>query len=287
MGFVFEHHQPVLFFSVDLCLYFNAAGVDFFGFIQIVKNSFFLEVFGSDASHVHEAHIFFPVSINLFSHIHIFFKGFADNRSVRAILKFHLCQLGIESRMAAVVRPVSVDDLQFCQSRIPLFFIFEILLNHADIPFTHGKFHVFAKALQSLFIQLCKSVHDFYIFRNHCFHIQGLRLFIFRDLRIHRVHTIVLDFLLLLRRYIPFQNNHPREPDRSFRFRVHQFDALSRRIRSLVVLSRQIFHRKKSCRTQVIRHLFVISRINRWFCKHRVFRSLVGRVINSVNVVAV
>ena len=286
MGFVFKHHQPVLFFSVDLCLYFDAACIDFFRFIQVVKHTLFFQVFGSHAGHIHQADIplFF---VHFLTHFHIFFKGLFYHLSVRTVFKLNPGQLCIKGSVPAVVRPVSINDLQFCQGWIPFLFVFEVVLNDTDIIRTHRKFHFFAECFQLAAVFINKAVHNLDIFRRNYFHIQCFRLSSLCNLRVHRIDTVSSYGLQLILCNCSLQNDHFCKLYCSICFHIHQSDALRCRICPLVILSRQILNSKKSCRIQLLRHLFVINSVNRRFCKYSISRSLISSLINPFYIVAI
>ena len=69
MGFIFEHDQPVFFFTVDFSRHVDAAGVDLFRFVQIIRQSQLLDVLRADDGEIHQRDILLrdAFAVNLFS----------------------------------------------------------------------------------------------------------------------------------------------------------------------------------------------------------------------------
>ena len=157
----------------------------------------FLEIFCSDAGHIHEAQVLVPFSVHVFSHCHVFCKGFADDLPVRGVVEADVFEGRIKRCMSAVIGPVCIDDFQFCQGRVAVLRISIILLNEFNIFRTHGKSHFPAIAFQLLRRVIAEAFDGGYVLRDSHFHVEGFRLFIFCDLRIYRIDAVVLDLVKL------------------------------------------------------------------------------------------
>ena len=57
-------------------------------------------------------------SVHVFSHCHVFCKGFADDLPVRGVVEADVFEGRIKRCMSAVIGPVCIDDFQFCQGRV-------------------------------------------------------------------------------------------------------------------------------------------------------------------------
>ena len=137
MRFVLEHDEIFFGFAVDLRIDADRAGVDLVGNIQIIEPSLFFQFFHRDGGDVHQARVFiFAFRVEFFEQIAVQIVGFTDMRIVR--MNIHALDLRRESRVAAMVRPVRIDDLDFRFGGIAAF-LFEIIAHENKIFHTHGE----------------------------------------------------------------------------------------------------------------------------------------------------
>ena len=104
-GLVLEEEEPVLVGAVDVHLDLHGAGVDLLGLVQVLEDALGLEVLGADGAHVHKADGL-AVAAQLVAHLEVAVKRGRDH----LVVNLHVLQGGAEGGVAAVVRPVGVDD---------------------------------------------------------------------------------------------------------------------------------------------------------------------------------
>ena len=146
VGLVFEKEQPVFFFAFHLDLDPYRAGVDLFGLIEFVHPAGFLERLHRQRSDIHQGYRLRTVQV--LSRGKILVIGLL----YQFILKADLVDDGVERRMAAVIRPVSIDHLDLGDRGIPVLFL-KVALAEQDVVDIHGQ-TVFADKLLQLFF--CK-----------------------------------------------------------------------------------------------------------------------------------
>ena len=79
--------------------------------------------------------------------------------------------------MAAVIAPVGIDHPHFGFPRIPLFFVFEILLQEDDVGVVHRQAHRLPDFLQLFFTSADKPFQHRRKIRNRIVHPDGFRFF--------------------------------------------------------------------------------------------------------------
>ena len=114
MRLILEEEQPVLRLTVDCDSDLHGARVYLFRFVKLVELSVSLEVPGRDRPDVHQvdrlgaAELFPGVEVFLICLLYVF------------IVELYRVYGSVECRMAAVVRPVSVDHADLCYRRVTL-----------------------------------------------------------------------------------------------------------------------------------------------------------------------
>ena len=240
MGFILEHQQPRLGLAVHLHIDVDAARVVLFRNFHVFQIAGFALVLAVDARHVHERLRFLTVTVQLFPHRYILIVS-----SLQLMLELGGCerdfrQLRLKGRVAAMVAPVGVQQLDFRIRRISFFLVFEIFLNEKNVFSRHGQTHLLAKVLHFFGRPFSETVIDADIL-----HVRVLRQGKLAHIllaRFHLVNAIFLDLRKLLRRQVRVKDIHFGAFDHHFRFRVEQREALHRAVGTLVELAGQVFH---------------------------------------------
>ena len=121
VSLVLEKKKPGLLAGTGkIGVYRNRAGVNLFGFVQIPQKTPLFQYLGPNGSHIHQSPLpgrrlrAVDLPPGLFVKIQRPFEHLLD-----PFLKTHIFQFRGKSRMPAMIRPVSIQDPQFRQSRIP------------------------------------------------------------------------------------------------------------------------------------------------------------------------
>ena len=115
-------------------------------------------------------------------------------------------------------------------------------------------------------------------------HIESIRLGQIRFSGIHRIDAVFLDGLLLLFGQTSRQHVHLGIVNLRLLLRLQNLNTLHCGVRSLVILSRQILHRKDKIR-RIQSHLFFVYIIHRCLRKNAPNRTLIGALGQILQVV--
>ena len=173
MCFVFEHHKPAfccarivgskrltIFICRVMYVYINRAGIVFFRNFHIFKLSVLFKILHSDYCHIHEAdRLICTAGIHFCTHSLVIFKGFFEERCIRTVFNFDILKFCKEGCVAAVVRPVSVENADFCFNRVAAFSL-KIILKEYDISMIHSKAHLVAVCFNLFVIHLDKAFYN-------------------------------------------------------------------------------------------------------------------------------
>ena len=136
MGFVLEHEKPWFFHTIDIHFDFDRASIDFVWHFHIVQTSISPLITTENSRHIHQGLRFFRTP-QLITHGNIlvisWLQLFLEFRS----WEINLLQLSLKSRMTAVVRPVSVQNLEFRLSWHAPDWL-KVVLNKEQIIHFHG-----------------------------------------------------------------------------------------------------------------------------------------------------
>ena len=77
VGFVFEHEEPRLYFTVHIHVHLYGAGVNFAGFLQVGQGSGMFQILCADGGYVHQGYGI-VLQAQLQAHIQIGLKRSAD-----------------------------------------------------------------------------------------------------------------------------------------------------------------------------------------------------------------
>ena len=159
--FVFKHDEVFFRFAVDLRVDTDRAGVDFVGNVQIVEFAVFFQLFRRDRGEVHQAGIFVgTAAVDLPIQILIEMVRFLDRLIFGC--DFDVFQLGGKRRMAAVIRPIGVDDFEFRFRRVALL-RFKIVAHEGEIRRAHRKADLFMIGGDLRVRHIHKAVHILHV----------------------------------------------------------------------------------------------------------------------------
>ena len=237
VGLVLEQEQPRLAHAVRFHLDFDCAGVDFIAFVQIGQFSFPFQRPDGDGGNVHQTDR--SGSAELLPQFLVFFIGFLQER----ILKRDVVDNRQKRCVAAVIGPVSIRHAEFRNGRIAVLGA-KIVLKERKVVRVHGKSVFPAERVQFRAVKAGKAVQRCHPLRNLVGNPERFGQFQRRLPRFHRVDNIFFDRADIRIRQIPGENvNLCRSDQRALGFGKN-LNALRRRIRPLIELSRQIFHGK-------------------------------------------
>ncbi len=260
--FVFEQQQPGLLHAVRFNLDFDGAGIDFLRLIQLWELSGLFQCLDRHGGQVHQADGFGPPQV--LTRPEIVLPGLLNI----PVLKADTVDDGVEGGVTAVVRPVGVQHADFGDRGIPVLAA-EIVLTEGNVIGIHGEAQIPDHRLQPLAGESTEAFQRFHFRRDLILRTQGVG---FRELsfpRLHGVDDVFFDLLQFLFSEITVQGiDLGRADRRAFALR-QDLDALRRRIRPLVELTGQKFHRK-NC--GIFQYGFVIDKIQLRLRKHGFYR---------------
>ena len=146
--------------------------------------------------------------------------------------------------MAAMIRPIGVDHPQFCDGRVTVFLIPEIVPAEFQVGQCHGKAHAVIIFFHLVFVPGNKARYPGHVGGHVGLHIQRFRFLQGSDPGFHRVDQIMLDPGKFLVRDGTLESHYPGGEHLGALSLGQQLYALGRRVRPLVVLAGQIFHGK-------------------------------------------
>ena len=138
MGLIFEHQQPILIFTVNGRSHMDRTGIDFFALIQFGQQAALFQGLCTDRSNVHQGlrtRCCFLFTVNLYAGIQITLV----RRRNCSIMDLDILQMGGESSVTAVVRPVCIHYSDLRNGRVTTFFVPKVVLQELQIIQIHGK----------------------------------------------------------------------------------------------------------------------------------------------------
>ena len=169
--------------------------------------------------------------------------------------------------MTAVIGPVSIQHTDFRHRRVSVFFRLVVILDMQKIFKSHRKSERTIQFFQICLCHICKSVKNLYVRRLFKYRDQGLRLLQSCLSGIYRIDTVVFHSLKLFLCQRSLDHIGCCCTDHRILIFFDKPDTLLRRIRSLIKLSRQIFHGKYMI-SFLMRKFFQIKIIYRKLRKH-------------------
>ena len=238
VGFILEHHQPILFFAVDICFHHDGAGIDFLRFIQVCQLAVLAQGLHADNRNIHQRHITVFSGIEFFPVLQVFRISLGNARRVITLGNLHFIHRRSKGGMTAVVGPICINYSKFCNGRRTLFRIPEVNLAERHVRQTHGKALGLPKILQSFDIQIIEVFQHFNISRLLVFTNQGFRLLQAGLTAFHLVDAVILYFAKGFSVHITDNDDNLGHPDFRAFLLGNQLHALGCRVRRLVILPR-------------------------------------------------
>ena len=143
MRLVFELQQPFLHTSIHVHIDEDRASVVFFAHLEVIQETSFLQVTGSDSSQLHETERFILAAKfhpDAMEGLQLLVYVVLDER----VLHLYILQDGGESGVAAVVRPIGVQYSQFGLCGFAVLFL-EIIDYASEVVCIHGESPLFAE----------------------------------------------------------------------------------------------------------------------------------------------
>ena len=208
MSLVLEHNQPFLFLAIYISIYNNTAGINFFRLVKIIKLPLLSQGLHAHYSQVHQSYIPLLGAIDLGTVIEITIICALNNLRVIALLNIHQVNSSSKCGMAAMVRPVSVYNPDFSNSRISSLGIPEICLAELQVFKAHSKTAELNKVFQHLIIPANKAMKNLHIWRSISLHIKACWLFESSLAAFNCIDVIGLNSSKSIIIYITYQNNY-------------------------------------------------------------------------------
>ena len=263
MGFILEHQQPILVFSIDLCGHMDGAGVDLFALVQFRKQAPLFQDLCSDGGNIHQGlgplgSLFFPVDLH--SGCDVAIIGRLNSR----IINLHLFQMGGEGGVTAMVRPVSIHYPYFGNGRITMLLVTEICLQELQIIQVHSKTQAVQKFCKTIIVHSDKAIYRSNIFGSIVFNSEGFGKLQSSFTAFHSVDHVLLDGSHILIAQVPIDHIDLGRPNHRTIALAQNLNTLSSGIRSLIKLTGQRLHAKYNIPLRE----FVSNVVNLRFRKH-------------------
>ena len=186
-----------------------------------------------------------------------------------------------------MVGPVGIDDSDFRDGRIALFFLFEILLQEGDIRKVHRQAILAKEGIQFFLAESCKAFKDFRQIRLRVLLKNGCRLFKRSLSGFDRVDQCFPDLRLVFICELSLDVIDSCAGDVRALLHGRQLDALGAGIRSLIKLTGKIFHSENPFVFSRCRGVFLIEVIDLRLGKNGITGGKIILLINILNVIAV
>ena len=237
---ILEHHEPIFFLAVNLHRHDDAARVDLIGSIEIFQKPLLTQRLHADARKIHQGDIRLLSRMNLLAVEHVELHCLRKHRCVFAVAEVHLVDDRRKRRMAAVIRPIRVDDAKLRDRRLTLLRRGKILLAELQILQTHGKAALFQQISERRHIHAAESRKRLHIGRLFDLLRERRRLLQSGLAAFDLVDAVRLNLCQKICRNRADEHINDRRANCRTLLLRHKLHALRRRISTLVVLPRQI-----------------------------------------------
>ena len=238
MGLVLEEEEPVLLLAVHIALDFDRAGVDLLALIEVLEDAALLQSLGTDRGAVHQGAVLL-VAAGLGTQRHITVKG----GLYQLVIDFDIVNDRAEGGVAAVVRPVGVDQPDLGDGRVTMLG-FEVILAEHDVGVIHSQTLLGAECLQRVIVQRGESVQRLDLGGDGELHLQGGALLKGGLAGLDRVDDILFNSGQIIGSQLAVQQIDAGRADIRALALTQQLDALAGRVGALVKLAGQILDRK-------------------------------------------
>ena len=239
VGYVLEHEDPVLFPVFGVHLDLHGACVDLLALVQIRQLAVRLQLPYSYSGHIHQGQRL-VVPAQLPADPQVFVIGILNIGRQ----DLYVLDIGGEGGVPAVIGPVGVDHANLGNGGIPLFRVLEVGLAELDVVQIHGKAVLLDKVPKPGLAELTEARQGLHRGGNFVIAVQAGHQ-IERGLpALHRVDDVGLEPVKFLVGQVSGDDVYPGIAHPAALFLGENLDALLTGIRTLVKLTRQIFHRK-------------------------------------------
>ena len=144
MRLVLEHHQPLLDAAVDLDRDDDRSGVHLFGVFHVIELARALQFAAGDGCDVHQADRL-ALAVEAEAHRLVAFPRGFEGRQQRRIRELDRLQFGEEGRVAAVVGPIRVEQLDLRDRRLAAGLVAEVRLAELQVGVGHREAELLAE----------------------------------------------------------------------------------------------------------------------------------------------
>ena len=275
---VLEHQKPLLVSAADIDGDLHRAGVDLLRLVKVGQHAALFQHLGADGGEVHQSDGTRGAS-HLGAQLEVALIGLPHRRR----FDLHVVKLGRKGGVAAVVGPIGIDQLEFSEgwaAALP----FEVVLTEFQVVEVHREAVAGKHSLECILVHLQKALEHRDVRRGGIVGFEGGGQLQRSLAALDGVDEIAADLLPLGIGQPPFKEIDPRAADEGALLLVEELDALSRRVRPLIVLAGQVLHRKTGAREG---HLAVIEHVHRRLGEHLAAYSLKVLRRDALHVVAV
>ncbi len=286
MGFIFEIDEPLFRLPVDVDRNDDRAGVDLVGLLLVVKLSFLLELLRGEYRKVHQAdELVASARVQRVAVSQVLLEGVLDRLFHVAFAERDLFELGLEGRVAAVVRPVGVEHADLGDRGVALLFIFEIIADKNEIRIRHRQIQRIVEGFELLFRHFTEALKDLHILRLRIVGHERLRLHLIGRAGVHRIHAVVFDLLDVRVGQLSEHHVGGGGADGGLFIFIEETDTLLRRVSPLVELAGQVLYGEYAVRRLRLRQRLRVHIVDRRLRKdglHSFFPGLVRDIFNIV-----
>ena len=232
---VLEEVEPILVLAVDVDRALHRAGVDLLGLVETGQDALGFQPLRADGAHVHKADGLL-VAAELVAQLKVALVGLAH----LLVVDHDVGELGAERGMAAVIRPVGVDHLDFGDGRTALL-AREILLAKRDVRKVHRQTALLDEPGKTCLVQIEETLDDLDGLGRRVGDLERFARNEARLARLDRVDDVVLHRSERIVSALALDDVDLREGDVGTLTLADELDALRRGVGALVELAGQRF----------------------------------------------
>ena len=241
VSFVLEHKEEVAVLTVDVCGNVNGAGVDLLALVKLGELASLFEHLYCDGCDIHQSlgalcRLFLSVNLDSGCEVSVISGRYCF------IVYFYVIDMSREGGVTAMVRPVCIDNSDFCDSGISFFFISEVALEELEVVYIHSKTELVKKSGHSFLVKRDESVYCCYGFGNCIVDSQSFGLVKRCLAALYRVDYVPFDFVYVVLGDITLENVYLCGAYGGTLTAGNYLYALRRGVSSLIVLTGQIFN---------------------------------------------
>ena len=247
VGLVLEEYEPLFCDGAVSVVHFhgddNGTGVVLIGLFLVCELAVSFQLLHAHERQVHQAdELVVSAFIEFLSGVEIAQIGGLDNISVIAVLELDVAKLCREGRVAAVIRPIGVENTDLRDRGIPVLCPGKILLDEQEVIKRHGKSQGLVELCELILIHRCHAGEDLHVIRLGILGLQRLG-FVHAGLSgINRVDAVFFDPVDLFLSERSGKDIGLRRSDDGILIFIQELHALHRAVSSLIELSGKGLH---------------------------------------------